>query len=335
MIYFAYVVRILIITISLIPLHYSTTRAAGDPCEGISTYQPENASEHQTQQLLADANILLKNKYYTEAIETLREILQHQDSPNIHYKLMIALLHEEKLIEAYQSGQKALVHDGCALTPEQRDRARQTMIMLSRIIAKITIICDQPGVRMAVNGRRLFTGPGKHTSYEYSGEYEVTADKPGYMPRIERLHMKAGTRVVLRVERLVRIDDTRSITHRKWIPWSMAGAGLSIALLGVYPKWAARQGFREFDNRILEICSSGCYESELPGRLLAIQDTAHRNEYTANIMLGVGTILLITNVALMIYNQPQSSYYHQRSPNKLLIHPMGRLHTGASLSYSF
>lgn len=201
---------------------------------GVSTAQQKLAEA-----LYEDGNRDLNNGFFAAAVAKYQEALQHWNHPGIHYNLALALISLDRPIQAYESIFLALSHGGDALSPEEYQRAINSARMLRQRIAMVEVVCDAPGAVVTLDGKPLFTGPGRVTTRVLPGKHQVVASKVGYLTTSQAFTLAGAART--RVElRLPAVDQpSRRIQQRRpaWTHWTVTGLGLGAGAAAVMLHW--------------------------------------------------------------------------------------------------
>jgi hypothetical protein len=207
---------------------------------GVSTEQQKHAEA-----LYEEGNHDFNNGLLASAAAKYQAALQHWNHPGIHYNLALALISLDRPLEAYESILLALSHGMAALSPEEHQRAIDYERMLRQRIATVEVVCDEPDAVVTLDGKPIFTGPGRVTTRVLPGEHQLVASKVGYltMSKAFTLAGAARTRVELR---LPAVDQPSMHVQQRWpawTHWTLAGLGLSAGAAAVMLHW-------EFDKHV-------------------------------------------------------------------------------------
>jgi hypothetical protein len=230
-----------------------------------------------------------------------REALQHWDHPKIHYNLALAQINMALPVEAYRSIAQALRYDGDGLRPEEHERAIEYRSQLRKQIAEIEIACLEPGAAVTMNGKPLFTGPGRVTTLVLPGEYQIIASKISYITTSQIVALAAGSRTDVELNLLAEDQATPTQVRlwKPWIPWTVVGAGIGLSAVATGMHMESRMAtYRR--NDLSKLCSGECDETifRLEDRAERLRNGAYATYMTAG--------LLLANGALLVYfNRPQ------------------------------
>jgi hypothetical protein len=234
-----------------------------------------------------------------------RQALKYWDHPGIHYNLMLALVSVDQPVEAYESAVAALRHGYSALQPEEYERARNYKKLLRQQLAKIEVICTEPGAVVTLDGKPLFTGPDQVTRLVPPGTYQFMVSKPGHVTAIHTAELEPGetSRVELALMPLPRGQATRP-RWAKWKPWTMVGAGAALALTGATLQWRASENAERANELFREYCPSGCPE-RLPDDLVRVINRSDLQWTLATGTYVTAGAVIATGVALVVLNGPR------------------------------
>src|SRR5256885_1234001 len=133
-------------------------RAPADPVawmRGVSAEQQAQANA-----LFAQANDLFAQQAHAPAVEKYRAALALWDHPLIHFNLAVTLIRLDRILEADDELERALRFGPEPFPAEQYGEALDYKALLDGRVGEIIAICDQPGVRVMVDGKPWFEGPG-------------------------------------------------------------------------------------------------------------------------------------------------------------------------------
>jgi hypothetical protein len=256
--------------------------------------------------IFREGNDLLRDSLFAQAAEKYREALKRWDHPGIHYNLALALINLDQPIAVYEAFGKAMKFGAAPIDEDKLERARSYRTLLEQQLAQVEIVCEEPGASVSMDGKFLFTAPGMHSGLMRAGEHDIVASKPGYFTETQQLVLSPGEKK--RVElTLLRLDQAGETVQRwsPWLPWSVVGGGLAIALGGGAMHWRAAGNFESFDQAFNVTCASnGCLQSEVP----ALTEQLDRAELQQKIALTsyiVGGVAVTTGLVMVFLNQPR------------------------------
>ncbi|HUH05113.1 MAG TPA: hypothetical protein VML75_24110 [Kofleriaceae bacterium] len=248
-----------------------------------------------------DANSLLKDNLFSDAVVQYRAALEHWDHPAIHYNMALALMNLEKPIEVYTELEEAMRYEGRALGPDKLEAAQRYLKLVSQQIAEVEITADQPGVEIVLDGAKVLTGPGTYKTLVRIGEHSVIARKAGYVTQNETKVLAPGDKLNLSVKMYTVDEVTRY--RRKWAvwqPWAVVGGGAAFVIVGGTLHALARSGFTAYDDGI-RACG-GCVPDD---SLRDEKDGAQTKQTLAFVSYGLGAVALAAGAAFAYMNRAQ------------------------------
>ena len=265
------------------------------------------AAQARARALFDQGNALLIQGNITQALARYQEAVTVWDHPAIRFNMAIVLIKLDRPIEAYESIERAIEHPD-ALEPAEYAQAQNYKLLLEGQVAELTITCTEPGARVTLDGKYLFTGghDDEMTTRVRTGEHQVVASKPGRLTETYNLTVMA--RVRNRVDVGVLMEEA-PVMRRRWPrlqPWTLVGLGAATTLVGVPLRMWAEHNFDEVQRAIDEECGAtgSCPRSEVRS-ILATEDRAVLQNRAAIASFAVGGALLVTGLTLVILNQPR------------------------------
>jgi hypothetical protein len=317
------------------------------PCIGTARAQPADAREdaekpwskgipveqrQSAREIFLAGNKLFNEALFGKAAEKFKEALALLPHPFIYYNLAVAQINLGQHLEAYRSLQSALQYGAEHLGETKHQQAQSYLAMLEKQLARIEIVCAQPGVRVTLDGRILFDGPGTHEELVYAGEHQLVATRPGRVPATERVVLAPGQRVRVELDPLLPGGMKRERRWTAWRPWAVVGAGAVVGMAGGVAHWRSAHNFDEFGEELrVRGCATpsdeagvfmGCPASAITGEL---DDTLDSARWQRRIAIGsyiaagatvtTGLVLVYLNRARLVKVEPGS-----RAPAILIPH---------------
>jgi hypothetical protein len=268
--------------------------------------KPWNRGVPMAQRLRARAIYHQGNSYlsiplFAQAAEKYQEALALYPHPAIYYNLALAQLNLVQPVDAYRSFSRALEHGPGPISEEHHQRGLQYLERLEKQLGHIEIVCAQPGAEVTMDGRPLFTGPGRHQGVVVPGEHQLLASEDGFIPAAQRVVVSAGerARVTLVLQRPVRTVTERYMPA--WIPWASLGLGAAVLGVGGYYDGQASASWASFDDYVEARCPAGCTDIEAPEvaprRAQATRDTRMTQGFyvAGGVVLAGSAVLLYVN----------------------------------------
>jgi len=206
----------------------------------------------------AQGNSDLNNGLFLQAVDRYYEALVHWDHPAIHYNLALALINLDRPLEVYDHLNKAMAFGPQPIDLDKYNHAKEYLRLVEGQLGDIEVSCNEPGARVAVDGKAVFTASGVYTAKVRIGIHSFLADKPGYIARSVSTFVGPGTAV--RTELL--LYTTQELTryrrkwNRAWLPYGVIGAGALVGLVGGGVELWASSSFKNYDAAVAR-CSQG------------------------------------------------------------------------------
>jgi hypothetical protein len=205
--------------------------------------------------LFEQGNGLLADSVFVKAADKYREALAHWAHPAIHYNLALALLNLDQPIEVYENLEKAMEYGPAPLDLDKFERAKSYKQLVMKQLATIEVICDQDGAAVSMDGKPLFTGPGRYKGLVRIGEHSIIATKAGYLPTNETRSLQPGQQV--QVELVLFTEEDKTLRVRRWDswkPWAVVGTGLALGLAGGGMHYMSQKNFNDYDALVRQEC---------------------------------------------------------------------------------
>jgi hypothetical protein len=297
---------------------------------GVSPQQQSDAL-----QMFKEANALFAESQHAAALARYRESLKVWDHPAIRYNAAVALVNLDQPLAAYENLEASLKFGAAPLGVDTYKQALLYKKLLAAQLAELEVACDEPGAEVLLDGQRLFSAPGKQTRRLLPGAHQLVVRKEGYLTATRALELPAG-RLSSESVKLQTIGSLPTHMVRRWAPWkpwTVFGAGLAVALIGVPLLVDAKHNYDTFDSEVARLCPAGCGPSDLPATVLDASDRARAENGAAIAMFAVGGALSASGVVMLILNMPHVEAI-ERSPLSLapVLGP-GVLGLRASLKY--
>src|SRR5262249_15244924 len=124
-------------------------------------------------------------------------------------------------------------------------------------LSKLTVSCYEPGAEVRLDGKLLFTGPGKRTLYVQPEEHQIVATKPGFLTFLNTLAATPGSPMTLDV-RLVALTSATTVAWQwpRWRPIVLVVAGGAVAGVGGMIYYTSAKIFWEIGRQCPRVCNS-------------------------------------------------------------------------------
>lgn len=276
----------------------SAGRAAAKPWNrGVSVDTREKARQH-----FLEGNRLFNVPLFAQAAEKYKEALALWQHPAFYYNLGIAQLNLVQPIEAYASLDRALLYGPDGLGEREYRQAREYLERLEQQLGHVVVACDEAGAEVTMDGRYLFTGPGRYQGVVAPGRHQVVASKQGRIPETAYIELSPGQRAELTL--VLRAPD-RIETERHgpaWVPWASMAAGAALISMGSYLDWRSSQALDDFDADFNQRCPRGCTDTEVPDLTSRLDSTETAKSVALGLYVG-GGLVLAGSAALLYVNR--------------------------------
>ncbi len=254
-----------------------------------------------------EGNVQLNDGLFANAAKLYREALVHWDHPAINYNLALALLNLDQPIEVYDSLEKAIKFGTAPLEKDKFEHAKEYMLLVANQIASVEVSCDKEGAKVSVDGKEVFTAPGKYASRVRIGKHTFFAEKQGYIARIKAPFIGPGEKFRIELKLYTAEDLTRYKRRweRTWVPWAVVGGGAVIAGVGGLLQLSAKSSYDDFD-RSVEQCSmnnSGC---TITPELQSVRDSGDSKRTASYVTYGIAGGTIAVGLAMAYLNRRQS-----------------------------
>lgn len=260
--------------------------------------------------LFEDGNRYLAQALFANALQLYREAVALWDHPVIRYNMTICLVRLDRLLEAHENLTRAMRH-GRAPYPSDLEyqQALTHQRQLERQLGQLRVVSYQEGAAIALDGKPLLVGPGVADRVLMPGQYRVTAALPGRRATTYTASVLPGRR--LRLEATWRPPPQPRFARRfrRWVPWTVVGAGAAVLVLGAGLHGAARSDldrfYRQLDARVPAHTTGGWWPAELDATTLGHRDRALREARAAYAFLAAGGVLTLSGLVLEALNRPR------------------------------
>jgi hypothetical protein len=258
--------------------------------------------------LFKEGNVSLKEPNFARAVQKYREALSHWDHPAIHYNMALALLNLDQPVETHEHFSAALKYGAAPLDADKFEQATRYKKLLEKELAGVDIRCNMEGATVKLDGKVLYTAPGRYTGLTTAGPHSIVATKEGYITNELSLPLPAGETKVFELN-LMTTDDLTEY-RRLWptyVPYAVLIAGVAIAAAGAALHiGAAQASYKSFDNQVAMCAATH------PALGCTLTPELESQRQRADILQGagiagyaVGAALVVTGAVLLYANRLQ------------------------------
>jgi hypothetical protein len=270
------------------------------------------AKQDEALLIYEEANKLFEDSQHAAALARYRAALEVWDHPAIHYNAAVALIYLDQPLAAYDQLEAALRYGTAPFNADTYQQALTYQKLLRGQLAELKVACPEPGAEVALDGRPLFVGPGEATRRLLPGPHQLVARKPVFLTETRTLSLLPGKPA----SETLRLQDIRTLptkTVRRWPMWkpfTVVGAGLVVAAIGVPFYLDAKSSFDTYDKEVKRLCagSQGCAQGTIETTSPWAIDARNRGSVeniVALSLFSVGAAAAATGLALAILNQPR------------------------------
>lgn len=253
--------------------------------------------------LFREGNVYFGKNEYATAVTYYRKALAAWKHPAIHGNLAVALINLEQPLPAFEHLQEALRWGPTPLDPGIYQQLLTNQRLLHTQLARIEVACPVP-IEVTLDGSPISCASPPR--YALAGSHQVVARRTGYVTFAKTFTAPAGRETRISITMMPLADaGVYERRYREWVPWTVAGAGTAVVLLGVVLKASADSNIRAYDAEIDRSCPNGCPESELPQAVRDLQTRATLESRLAISSFIVGGSALAIGVTLLYLNQPR------------------------------
>jgi tetratricopeptide (TPR) repeat protein len=260
-----------------------------------------------------DGNALFEEGKYTEALTVYEQALKLWDHPNIQFNLAVCLFNIRQPLDAWDHLDSALRFGEAPLGKRLFEEALTYRALLESSLARLEVTYKQDNADVMLDGKQLLSGKGKKVLHLLAGPHQLVASADGFETESKALDLPAGqtahesielqpTKVKLKVEQ-VRVNYERRWDW--WLPWSIEGGGIAVALVGTGVYLSARSEMQSYDAALKAQCSTGCKPSDIPASLGVKKASAESRGTIAIGLWAIGGAVALGAGVMAIVNRPR------------------------------
>ena len=270
-----------------------------------------DAKKAEAKTFLDAGNALFLDKKYAEALEQYKSAVAAWDHPAIRFNIVRCLIQLDRPVDASDNLKLALKYGADPLEEAVYTEALSYEKLLANQIGDLRVECQQPGVKVTLDGQPLATCPAKEMRRVVPGPHQVVATKAGLMTRTVEVVVLGGRSqdVPVNLETLAR---GARIEHRwsTWIPWVVFGSGFAIAGVGAVVDLNAVANMDSYDRTIAQNCSMmACLETD--PKIAGVRDLKSKAELRSAIgisVMVVGAATVATGAVMLYLNRGRTVY---------------------------
>jgi len=259
--------------------------------------------------LYEEGNQLFAQQAHTAAMEKYKAAIALWDHPLIRFNMAVTEIRLERILEAADDLEKALVYGDKPFKPELYQQALDYQALVKGRVGFIEASCEQAGARLLLDGKPWYDCPATKKIRVLAGEHAIVGEKQGYLTASTKIVVGGGKTETPKI-RLVPLDSAVILKYpyRRWIPWTMTAMGLAVGLGGVGTWFLGRNQMDQFEAEFSTQCANGCepgLTDPSHASLAAQRDSAILKGRVGIGMMGVGGAVAVTGIVLAIMNRPE------------------------------
>ena len=287
------------------------TSARADEVKPWARDVPE-AQQARANEMFAEANTLFEQGSHAAALAKYRAAIALWDHPMIRFNMAVTLIRLDQLVEAADALDAALRFGRQPFTADLYTQALDYDHLIRGRVGMISAECSQHDVHVLLDGKRWFACPGSKHVRVLAGEHVLVAEGRGYYTKSRQVFL-AGAATPQFALSLAPVEQHVRYRIARWIPWTVAGAGVVLAASGLGSWFAGKTNGDRFEVQYAIECASRCTDSlaDHPD-LRALRDRAEREGD-----IGVG--LMMTGGVLAIGGLAWATFLNRPTPVALQI----------------
>jgi hypothetical protein len=257
-------------------------------------------------EVFLEANALARKRFFATAAARYKQAIELWDHPAFAYNLALTQLQLDQLIEAYANLERAIAY-GPAPLGDRYENARNQLALIGAELSPLQVACSEPGARVMLDGKLLFTGPGQYRGMVRPGAHQLVATRRGLTPLVEQIVTSPGEQASFS---LVFEYPEVEISHRPWPAWrsySVAGAGAVLLLAGVVLDSHSTRMFDDYTRDFRSECPTGCPGAMRPRALDERRARAETEQRAAVITYVAGGAVLTTSLVLTYFGRERTT----------------------------
>jgi hypothetical protein len=297
--------RLMKLLVLLLLLASAPAFADDDWAKGVSAQNQKDANA-----LFAEANQLFAQQAHAPALEKYKAALALWDHPLIHFNTAVTEIRLDRILDAAADLDKALQYgDKPFPSKELYQQALDYQLLVKGRVGEVDATCSQAHVHMLLDGKPWFDCPGSGKQRVLIGEHAILGDDPtkDLVPETHKVVVASGATVAETIT-LRGFDSAVVIKYPypRWVPFTITGGGLAIALGGLAFWFAGRSQMDSFDSDFAMECPTGCdigLNAKPEEKLLAEKrDSAELKGKIGISMRVVGGAITVTGAVMVIIN---------------------------------
>lgn len=261
-----------------------------------------DAEQEVARALHVEGNAEFMESRFSAAIAKYRAAIAHWDHPAIRFNMAVCLINLDQLVEARDDLERSLAYGAVPLGADAHAQGMTYRKLLDAQLAYVTATASEPGAVVTLDGKYLFTAPGRARHKLLPGEHQLAVTKPGFRTAFRTFVAIAGKQAIYELQPRPELDPPY------WRYWKhVLGAGGVLAGAGALTYLWARRDLASYDDTIAQECPNGCTVEMLRAlvEVNARKDGAMTKQAVAITLLAAGGAAVLTGVLGLIIDKPR------------------------------
>lgn len=265
------------------------------------------ATQDKANAIFEEGNQLFAQQAHAPALEKYKAALALWDHPLIRFNLAVTLIRLDRPLEAADELEKALRFGDAPFKKDLYQQALDYQALLKGRVGYIEATCDQTGAAVLLDGKPWFACPGTQKIRVMAGEHALVGELRNFLTSSQRIVVAGGATATEKVK-LVPLESAVILKYpyRRWIPYTITGAGAAIGLGGLAVWLAGRSQMNDFEDNFARDCPMGCQKDLSDKPLLRdLRDSAELKGKIGISMMVAGGAVTVGGIVMAIINRPQ------------------------------
>jgi tetratricopeptide (TPR) repeat protein len=262
----------------------------------------------RAQAIFEEGNRLFSQQAYQPALEQYRAAIALWDHPVIRLNMVATELRLDRVLEAAVALDAALRFGEAPFDDDEREKAARYGKQIAALTGHVEVSCEERDAQVQLDGKPWFTCPATQKQLVVKGEHTVIGEKRDYLTVSRRIDVEAGDTAEVAL-RFIPLEEAvrRESPVARWIPWTVAGGGAAVALVGLGVWISGRSQMDQFENDYAKACPDGC-RADLSdvASLRADKESAERKGTISTVMfISGGAIVTAGVIWAVVFNRPR------------------------------
>jgi tetratricopeptide (TPR) repeat protein len=239
---------------------------------------------------------------YLKALRDFRQAVAIWDHPAIRYNMAVCYINLQQDHKAYANLKRAL-RFGKEPLQTHYPQAKTLMVLLSRRLATLKVVCREPGAEVFLDGNKLFVGPGQQEVTVTPGKHRLVATKKGFLTLVKKPSLLPGRTATLSLKLvpLKLLTSVRRVDRYHWgWPVGVAATALAVAAVGTALLMVGRDDIGELQQQVDTIVRDRQNDSDTVYYDVAREKKSLRLQDSGFALLGLAGAAAVTAVVLWI-----------------------------------